>query len=210
MNRPYENLNQEHDEARGSVSATVNDLSSQRRNRQSIRLRGYDYSRVGAYYITICVRNRQCLFGDVIDRHMQLNQAGLIIRSVWDNLPRLYDGIDLDAFIVKPNHVHGIVVINQPVGVIQESPTYAEPVAQRRRMLLSKIVGRLKMVSAKQINALRGSSGQPLWQRNYYEHVIRDEGSLKRIRQYFADNPAQWEFDHENPAVSALKCRGDS
>ena len=192
------------------MRATVKDSSSQRRNRQSIRLRGYDYSRVGAYYITICVRNRQCLFGDVIDRNLQLNQAGLIIRSVWDNLPRLYDGIGLDAFIVMPNHVHGIVVINKPVGAIHESPSFAGPVAQRRRMLLSKIVGRFKMVSAKQINALRGSPGQPLWQRNYYEHIIRDDGSLNRIRQYVSDNPAQWEFDRENPAVFALECRGDS
>ncbi|HSQ13512.1 MAG TPA: transposase, partial [Candidatus Deferrimicrobium sp.] len=78
----------------------------------------------------------------------------------------------------------------------------------RRRMRLSKVLGRFKMVSAKQINALRGSSGQPLWQRNYYEHVIRDDRSLNRIRQYIADNPARWEFDLENPAASAR--RGDS
>jgi len=195
---------------RGSVIATANDSSIQRRNRQSIRLPGYDYSRVGAYYITICARDRQCLFGEVVDRHMQLNQAGRIICSVWDDLPRFYDGIELDAFVVMPNHVHGIVVIHQPVGAIHESPSHAVTVVQRRRMLLSKIVGRLKMVSAKQINALRGSSGQPLWQRNYYEHVIRDDGSLNRVRQYISDNPAQWEFDHENPAVSESERRGDS
>ena len=192
------------------MKATAKDSSFQRRNRQSIRLQGYDYSRGGAYFITICARDRQCLFGDVVDRHMQLNQAGLIICSVWDNLPRFYDGIELDAFVVMPNHVHGVVVINQPVGTIHDSPSHAVPVAQRRRMLLAKLIGRFKMVSAKQINALRGSSGQSLWQRNYYEHVIRDDGSLNRIRQYISDNPAQWEFDHENPAAFASERRGDS
>lgn len=141
---------------------------------------------------------------------MQLSQAGLIICSVWDDLPRFYDGIELDAFVVMPNHVHGIVVINQPVGTIHDSPSRAVPVAQRRRMLLAKLTGRFKMVSAKQINALRGSSGQPLWQRNYYEHVIRDDGSLNRIRQYISDNPAHWEFDHENPAAFESERRGDS
>jgi putative transposase len=183
------------------VKTSARDSSFQWHNRQSIRLPGYDYSQVGAYYITICARDRECLFGDVVDRRMQLNQAGLIIQSVWDGLPQFYDGIELDAFVVMPNHIHGVIVIDKPVGPIHESPLYAGPVVQRRRMLLAKIVGRLKMVSAKQINTLRGSSGQPLWQRNYYEHIIRDDGSLNRIRQYIADNPAQWEFDHENPAI---------
>jgi len=195
---------------RGSVKATAKDSSYQRRNRQSIRLQGYDYSRVGAYYITICARDRQGLFGDIVDRHMQLSQAGLIICSVWDDLPRFYDGIELDAFVVMPNHVHGVVVIHQPVETIHDSPSHAVPVVQRRRMLLAKLIGRFKMVSAKQINTLRGSSGQPLWQRNYYEHVIRDDGSLNRIRQYISDNPAQWEFDHENPVAFGSERRGDS
>ena len=95
-------------------------------------------------------------------------------------------------------------MIHETVGTIHESPSHAEPVVQRRRMVFSKIVGRLEMVSAKQINVLRGTSGQPLWQRNYYEYVIRDDKSLDRIRQYISDNPANWECDHENPAVSEL------
>jgi REP-associated tyrosine transposase len=129
---------------------------------------------------------------------------------VWDDLPRFYDGIELDAFVVMPNHVHGVVVINQPVGTFDDPPSHAVAVVQRRRMLLAKLIGRFKMVSAKQINGLRGSSGQPLWQRNYYEHVIRDDGSLNRIRQYISDNPAQWEFDDENPAAFESERRGDS
>lgn len=175
----------------------------QGRHRRSIRLPGFDYSQLGAYYITVCTKDRECLFGQVLNRQMQLSQAGRIIQEVWDGLPHFYHGIEVDAFVVMPNHVHGVLAIHEPVGAIHESPSYAEPIVHRRRMLLSKIVGRLKMVSAKQINALRGSSGQPLWQRNYYEHVIRDDGSLNRIRLYISDNPAQWEFDHENPAMTS-------
>jgi len=186
------------------------DLTGQIRKRRSNRLQGYDYSEVGAYYVTVCTRVRECLFGEVVNGRMKLNEAGQITQSVWDSLPQSYEGIELDAFIVMPNHVHGIIVICAPVGAIHESPRKIVPIADRRHMLLSKIVGRLKMVSAKEINIGRGTPGQPLWQRNYYDHVIRDDGSLKRIRQYIADNPADWEFDHVNPAVSALESRGDS
>ena len=108
-----------------------------------------------------------------------------------------------------PNHVHGIVVIGASVGAIHESPATTVRIADRRRMLLSKVVGRFKMVSAKQINVQRDTPGVPVWQRNYYEHIVRDEESLNRIRQYIADNPAQWEFDRENPAALAPG-RGDS
>ena len=178
--------------------------------RRSIRLQGYDYSQAGAYYFTVCTRDRKCLFGEVVDSQIHVNRTGQTIQTVWDNLPQFYEGIELDAFVIMPNHVHGVILIGEPVGAIHESPLPPVPIAERRRMLLSKILGRFKMVTAKQINALRGSSGQPLWQRNYYEHVIRDDQSLKRIRQYIADNPAQWKFDFENPYVSASERRADS
>jgi len=116
-------------------------------------------------------------------------------------LPQVDVGCKFDAFVTMPNHLHGAIVIGAPVGAIHESPLPPVPIAERRRRLLSKIFGRFKMVTAKQINALRGSSGQPLWQRNYYyEQVIRDDRSLNRIQQYIADNPAQWEFDCEKPS----------
>ena len=191
------------------------DSVDQKRSRRSIRLQGYDYSQAGGYFFTVCTRKRECIFGDVVTGQMRLNEAGRIVQSVCDSLPSFYDGIELDAFVVMPNHVHGVIVIDAGVGAIHESPLRLEPgsavrIGHRRRMLLSKIIGRFKMVSAKQINALRGLAGTALWQRNYYEHVVRDEESLSRIRQYIVDNPAQWEFDEENPAVIASGCRGDS
>ena len=163
MNRPYAN-------------------TAEGRNRRSIRLKNYDYSQAGAYYITVCTRERECLFGQVVDDQMQLNEAGRTVQVVWEGLPHFYEGIELDAFVIMPNHVHGIIVIRAPVGAIHESPAGTVRVAERRRMLLSKVVGRFKMVSAKQINALRETSGTPIWQRNYYEHIICDDESLNRIR----------------------------
>lgn len=185
----------------------MHDPNDRRRKRRSIRLLEYDYSRAGAYFITICTRERECLFGNVVDGQMQLNEAGQIIQSVWDDLPQFYEGIELDAFVIMPNHVHGAIIIRTGVGAIHELPLRSKAsasahIADRRRMLLSKIVGRLKMISAKQINALRQTPGSAFWQRNYYEHIVRDEESLNRIRQYIVDNPAQWDFDRENPATA--------
>jgi REP element-mobilizing transposase RayT len=187
----------------------TNDPTDQRRQRRSIRLQGYNYSRAGAYYITICTRDRQCLLGKVVDGKTQLNEAGNIVQTVWEGLPQFYGGVELDAFIVMPNHIHGIIVIRTGVGAIHESPLQSNPptlarVADRRRMLLSKVIGRFKMASAKRVNDLRQTTGSAVWQRNYYEHVVRDEESLNRIRQYIIDNPAQWDFDRENPAVGAI------
>jgi REP element-mobilizing transposase RayT len=139
---------------------------------------------------------------------MQLSEAGRIVQSVWDGLAQFYRGVESDAFVIMPNHVHGIVVIRATVGAIHESPLPPDPsepvrIGDRRRMLLSKIVGRFKMVTAKKINATRETPGKPVWQRNYYEHIIRHEASLNRVRQYITNNPARWDFDRENPEVTA-------
>ena len=154
------------------------------RHRRSIRLRDYDYSTTGAYFVTICTHERGCLFGEVVEGQMRLNEAGGMVESVWNLLPQRYPGITLDAFVVMPNHIHGIVSIDGPVGAIHELPLH-----QRRSMTLPKVVGYLKMNSAKHINQLRNTPGIPVWQRNYYERVIRDDRELAAIRQYIADNP---------------------
>jgi len=186
-----------------------------RHNRRSIRLQGHDYSQAGVYFITICTQDRACLFGDVVNGDMRLNDAGRIVQAVWYGLPNHHSGIGLDAFVVMPNHVHGVVVIGTAfVGAIHESPLQKQPlptqsgpahIADRRRMLLSKIIGRFKMVSAKQINVLRETPGIPVWQRNYYEHVIRNEDYLNHIRQYILDNPLRWDLDRENPVAPAAE-----
>jgi putative transposase len=168
-------------------------------HRRSIRLKGYDYSQAGAYYVTIVARNHVCLFGQVFNAEMRLNDAGQMIQSQWGALPRRFPNVELDEYVVMPNHMHGIILIGDGadggVGAIHESPLRI----QRRKMLLPKIIGYFKMNTAKHINGMRDTQGAPVWQRNYYEHIVRNEQDLARIREYIVNNPARWEIDQENP-----------
>ena len=160
-------------------------------HRRSIRLKEYDYSQPGAYFITICTKDRGCALGEISNGNMYLNNAGQIVQSVWGKLPNRFEGTGLDAFVIMPNHIHGIIT----VGAIHELPLHPH----RRKMLIPKVIGYFKMNTAKQINQLRDTTGTPLWQRNYYEHIIRNEEALAEIRQYITNNPVRWENDEENP-----------
>jgi len=180
-------------------------------HRRSIRLQGYDYSQNGAYYVTLCTQNRECLFGEIVKGQMILNEYGKIVEQCWNDLPDHYNNIELDAYVIMPNHFHGIILITDNVDnvdnvrAIHELPIHELPrqqqkqrQQQRRKMLLPKIVGRFKMNSAKQINQMRNTPGISVWQRNYYEHIIRDEKSLENIRNYIINNPAKWQDDDYN------------
>ncbi|MEK7747595.1 MAG: transposase [Nitrospirota bacterium] len=171
------------------------------RHRHSIRLRGYDYTQAGAYFVTICTQDRKCLLGDIMNEEMQLNDAGRIMANTWAWLATQYAYVELDAWIVMPNHLHGIIVIlnDDGRGGSRTAPT-TQPVTRKP---LGQLIGAFKTVSTKRINELSGSSGIPIWQRNYYEHIIRDEKSLQQIREYIINNPLQWELDQENPNVGA-------
>ncbi len=157
-------------------------------HRRSIRLAGYDYSQAGAYYVTICTAGRDCIFGEVAGGEMRLNSFGAIVQREWRRLPLHYPTVSLDAFVVMPNHVHGVIFLGEP--------------GRRnvKRRPLSEIVRGFKTWSARRINQRRDSTGSPVWQRDCYEHIIRDEDDLNRIRQYIVDNPVTWEEDAENPA----------
>jgi REP element-mobilizing transposase RayT len=171
------------------------------RRRKRLRLADYDYSEVGAYFVTMCAKDREHLFGEISNGVMCLNMFGETVQECWNSLPKHYSLMELDAFVVMPNHVHGIIVIVDPVGSIHES-TLPKTIVERRAMLLPKIVGRFKMNSAKRINERRGTPGVPVWQRNYFEHIIRNDKSLHRIREYIAANPQRWQYDNENVAVT--------
>src|ERR1700724_3254949 len=144
-----------------------------RPRRGPLRLPGCDYSQAGAYFITACIHNRAMLFGAVIDGDVRLSEMGTIVQQTWDPLPTHYDGIDLDAFIVMPNHVHGIIILAD------------EP---ETRHAIPEIVRGFKTFSARRVNERAGKRGV-LWQRGYYEQVIRNEKALDRIRDYIANNP---------------------
>ena len=166
-------------------------------HRRSIRLKGYDYSQPGAYFVTVCTHRWANLFGDVLDGKLELNRFGRIVKALWLRIPDIRPHIGVDEFVVMPNHVHAIAII-EDVGAIHELPLH-DARRQRRSMLLPKVVGYFKMNTAKHINRARNTPGMPVWQRNYYDHVVRDKVDLERIRQYIRDNPAQWDIDRENP-----------
>ena len=174
------------------------DAQPLKNRRKTLRLSDYDYSQHGAYFVTAVTRGRQLLFED-----MSLKEC---VHQTWEAIRTRFTQVILDTFVVMPNHIHAIVIIGNTVGAIHELPlrpllsdTPLTNQTQRRQMILPKIIGYFKMNSARRINVLRNISGTPVWQRNYYEHVIRNEVELARVREYIQNNPLQWELDTENP-----------
>ena len=246
--------------------------------RRSIRLRDYDYSVDGAYFVTICTNDRKCLFGKILNGKMILNDHGKIAAREWLRTEKIRKNIKLDAFTVMPNHIHGIVIIstvgaycNTPLSICNTSrsismcntplpitptsidgtstriigtplpinntpipiappqtgnipppidnthnffdtasqqientfqcfdntPPQPKPLRSPANNLGSIIRG-YKSTVAKQINVLRDTPGTPIWQRNYYEHIVRDENDMCRIREYIRNNPANWQQDSSN------------
>jgi putative transposase len=165
------------------------------KQRKRLRLKEYDYSLGGTYYVTICTKDREDLFGKIVGGVMQMNQYANIVQRCLRELPEHYPDIMLDEFIIMPNHVHGIIIIiDDAVG------TGLRPVPTRiKRYSLSEIVRAFKSFSARHINMIRKTTDTPIWQRSYYDHVVRNERSLNRIREYIRTNPEQWSWDKENP-----------
>ena len=165
-----------------------------------MRVPDYDYSQPGAYFITIVTWRRECLFGEIKDGRMQLNESGQVVWDMWNSLPARYPQISLGAAVVMPNHFHGNIIINeQSVGAIHELPLRITDQKERRRMTIPLVVGYFKMNSAKRINKILNSEGIPVWQRNYYEHIIRDDEEHNRIHLYIEANVDNWVNDEENP-----------
>jgi putative transposase len=152
-------------------------------HRRSIRLKGYDYSTAGAYFITICTHEREQLFGDILDRTMVLNELGHITQVHWQKLARHHANLILDRSVVMPNHLHGIMILDSS---IEDSKS------------ISEIIGSFKTFSAREINKIRKLKSVPVWQRNYYERIIRTETELDYVRQYIVNNPINWQADINN------------
>jgi putative transposase len=153
-------------------------------HRQSIRLQGYDYTKAGAYFITICTHHRAYLFGEIDSGIMELNALGNIAQSHWQKLSQHHANIIVDEFIVMPDHLHGIIMI------VESSIDHPQPI--------SEIIRGFKTFSARAINKTRGLRGIPVWQRNYYDRIIRDELEIDRVRQYIINNPQKWDTDKSN------------
>ncbi|HPD60876.1 MAG TPA: transposase [Thermodesulfobacteriota bacterium] len=162
-------------------------------HRKSIRLRHYDYSKPGAYFITICTHNRECLFGKIIGRKMVLNNKGKITRHYWLEIPRHFPNVVLDEYIIMPNHVHGIIVLDNSVGARHAVPLHqTEQFGRPTRKSIPTIIRSFKSAVTHQINQIPGAS---VWQHNYYEHIIRNEIELNKARGYIVYNPINWSTD---------------
>jgi putative transposase len=161
-------------------------------HRRSIRLKGFDYSKEGAYFMTICAQERECLFGEVVNGEMVMNEAGARVQAVWDELPCHYPQVRLDAFAIMPNHVHGIVMLTT-VGARFIAPSSI--IAPNHVPTVGEIVRGFKARCTRAINQMRNTRGVPVWQRNYYEHIIRGEVDYNRIAEYISTNPQRWMSD---------------
>jgi len=174
---PYEHTNAEEQ---------IVHCDPERHHRRSVRLHGYDYAQTGLYYVTICSHNHECLFGEICDGQMHLNQLGTIAHTEWESLPERFPDVQLDAFVVMPNHLHGVVAL------IKTGQT-----------VLGTVIGGFKSLVFKRWREFcleNGVKGRlAFWQRPYYEHIIRNGADLERIREYTRLNPQRWGEDSDAP-----------
>ena len=185
----------------------------EKHHRRSIRLKGYDYTRPGMYFITICVADREYLFGHIENGRMILNEYGMIAKSEWTKTAIIREYVELLEYVIMPNHIHGVIVLHEHDrrGTVPRTPTvhrtptttghyppnieqFGKPVSHS----IPTIIRGYKSTVTKQINILRNTPGRPVWQRNYYEHIIRDNRSYRRIARYINNNPLTWKGDRHH------------
>ena len=192
-----------------------------RHHRRSIRLKGYDYSRSGYYFVTICAQDRKKLFGEINDAIVRLNEAGQMVEQEWNQIPKRYDNVIVDQYIIMPNHFHGILQINvgvSPVGAPNKTNKISIPpnkigisminrAATGGAPTLFEIIGAFKSITThRYINGVKQNNWpsfrKRLWQVKYHDRIIRNEGELGRIRKYIIKNPSNWKRDKDNPENS--------
>jgi putative transposase len=182
----------------------------QKHHRQSVRLKSYDYTQPGAYFVTLVAWRRQPIFGQIQAGEIRLSPAGEIVQQVWDDLPRHFNHITLGSAVVMPNHFHGIIFIEgrgeAAAGITCSSPSTLAAAASPSHGPKGTIAGSLgaiiqnfKSITSRMIARVLGRSASPVWQRNYYERVLRNEDELRQLSAYILNNPSCWDTDQENP-----------
>ena len=188
----------------------VNKFDPKIHRRRSIRLPHYDYSNPGAYFVTMCTQKRECIFGQIVDGNMRPNECGRVVESAWNGLPARFSHVELDAFIIMPNHFHGIIILAgeqsitlddtrsiEPIGRDESRPYMRRKTSEKQATTLGKIVRAFKATTTRTIRSAHFDKFA--WQRNYYEHVVRNEDDLNSIREYITYNPLRWADDENNP-----------
>jgi REP element-mobilizing transposase RayT len=173
------------------------------RRKNSIRLDGFDYSQPGVYFVTVCVRGKVSRLGEVRGGEIHLSSFGSIARECWISLENRYDYLELDEWIMMPNHLHGIILYHEEPTIEQDrgrGGSRTAPTKLIRRKPLGRIIGVFKTTSTKRINQNLGALGGKFWQRGYYDRIIRDQKELDSIRSYINENPLKWEMDEYHPS----------
>ena len=170
-------------------------------HRKSIRLPGYDYAQAGAYFLTIITWQRECLFGEVAGEEMHLSKLGNMAASEWKRLARRFPALELGEWVVMPNHIHGIIVLTDILKNGVHKPHTPENFG-------APVVGSIPTIIRSYKSSVtqwaKGAGlGSAIWQRNYYEHIIRDRQEYEKIRLYIQENPRRWAEDKENPFVQS-------
>ncbi|MEK7396838.1 MAG: transposase [Candidatus Poribacteria bacterium] len=182
-------------------------------HRRSIRLKDYDYSQSGAYFVTICTYKKQCLFGGIINGKAELTEIGMIAERCWRDISNHFQNVSLDYFVIMPNHIHGIINIVgakhshlASMNKVNALPANALPLRLHgtNSDSLGAIIQNFKSITTRKINKMLKHQGVSIWQKNYYEHVIRNDDNLNEIREYIINNPLKWALDSENIAPPEL------
>ena len=182
-------------------------MAARMRSRRSIRLSEYDYAQDGVYFVTICTQGRECLLGKVNEGRVELTEYGQIVQEEWSRSTSIREELSLGEFVIMPNHVHGLLAFEgQRRGVQLNAPTVRH--LTRRHSVISPRPGTLPVLvrtykAAVTTQCRRAGFSDFGWQRKYYDHIVRDEDDLSRVRQYIVDNPLQWELDEYHPAQTA-------
>ena len=181
------------------------EYNPEKHHRRSIRIKNYDYSKNGYYFITICSKDRECIFGNLnvgallacAQNMIELSNAGKILDKHWNNIPNQFENVILDEYIIMPNHIHGIIIIDKDRAHDKDraQASSAPTIGKIMRSFKSKsAMEYLKHIQNNDFNLSR-----KIWQRNYYEHIIRDDNELEKIREYIVNNPYKWDEDKDNP-----------
>jgi len=171
-------------------------------HRQAIRLKNYDYSQAGAYFITICTKQKQCIFGDIKNGQMRFNHLGSIADQYWQEIPQHFPNITLDVYVIMPNHLHGILWIIESSQNANKNRKFGNIVSTS----ISSVIRSYKAIITKKINKICDSQGvASVWQGRYHEKIISDEQTLQNTRNYIINNPLNWDRDQDNPRIDQQK-----